>query len=108
MSGRSEARLLIKDSGKLGETAVARRVERLFAVEVALAPVVGAPGSQQEEQGDCWVTLSGATSDKTEKAKVWGGMGKAAVAQWLLLADACISWSVHVRCECMSFVAHRA
>lgn len=91
MSGRSEARLLIKDSRKLGETAVARRVERLFAVEVALAPVVGAPGSQQEEQGDCWVTLSGATSDKTEKAKVWGGMGKAAVAQWLLLADACIS-----------------
>ena len=77
MSGRSEARLLIHDSRqaqRLGETAVTRRLERLFAVEVALAPVIVPSGSQQEHEGDrdagCWVNLRGASSETTGKAKV--------------------------------------
>ena len=74
-SGSVEARLLIEDSKqsrRLGETAVASRLERLFAVEVALAPVLVPSGSQQgERDAGSWVNISGATADRTERAKVW-------------------------------------
>ena len=68
MSGRSEARFPVADGRRLREEAVARRIERLFAVELVVAPPPAA-GPRQEQAAGCWVTLRGSAGE-TERAKV--------------------------------------
>ena len=87
MSGQNEASFLIQDSRqaqRLRNGVVAKRVERLYRVQIALSARSAAAGSQ--DQGE-WVTLTAnGSSENTEKAKV--------------RQEASKNRRVHVSCTC--------